>query len=77
MLRTQIQIEKDVLARLRQEAARRNCSVSALVRESIEHALQKTDLNSDIAPLRELCGKYRSGTGDLAINHDAYLENGW
>jgi predicted DNA-binding ribbon-helix-helix protein len=77
MLRTQIQLVKDVLARLRQEAARRNCSISALVRESIRHALQQTDLNSDISPLRELCGKYRSGTGDLAINHDAYLENGW
>jgi hypothetical protein len=25
----------------------------------------------------ELSGKYRSGKGDLARNHDAYLEDGW
>lgn len=62
---------------LKEEARRRSCSVSAVVRDSIRSALDKRELETAADGVMELSGKYRSGKGDLARNHDAYLADGW
>jgi len=77
MIRTQIQLEEEIFEQLRKEAARRSCSVSAFVRVSVKTALRESEREVGGSRLKELGGKYRSGLGDLARNHDAYLENGW
>jgi predicted DNA-binding ribbon-helix-helix protein len=77
MIRTQIQLDEQDFARLKQEAARRSCSVSAFVRESVKTALKASDENASLSSVREISGKYHSGKRDLSRNHDAYLEDGW
>ncbi|MGC9453045.1 MAG: hypothetical protein ACP5I4_16555 [Oceanipulchritudo sp.] len=77
MIRTQIQLEKEEYERLKREAARRSCSVSSLVRESVRSVLRESEADARAASIREIAGKYHSGKGDLAREHDAYLEDGW
>lgn len=77
MIRTQIQLDEEDFVRLRKEAARRSCSVSSFVRESVKAALNESDRSSGVSAIKKIVGKYRSGKGDLARNHDTYLENGW
>jgi predicted DNA-binding ribbon-helix-helix protein len=77
MIRTQIQLEEADFARLKKEAARRSCSVSAFVRDSVKAALHESDHAAGLSAVREIAGKYHSGKGDLSRNHDTYLENGW
>lgn len=77
MIRTQIQLEAEDFARLQKEAARRSCSVSAFVRESVKAALNDSNHAAGLSAVREIAGKYHSGKGELSRNHDTYLENGW
>jgi len=62
---------------LKEEARRRSCSVAAVVRDSIKAALAERKQEDRANRVMELSGKYRSGKGDLARNHDTYLEDGW
>jgi hypothetical protein len=77
MIRTQIQLEEADFERLKREAARRSCSVSAFVRDSVKAALFESERSAAAHSVMELAGKYNSGRGDLAENHDAYLGDGW
>jgi predicted DNA-binding ribbon-helix-helix protein len=77
MIRTQIQLEETDFERLKAEAARRGCSVAALVRESVITALEVSERKAANSAVMELAGKYRSGLKDLSQNHDTYLEDGW
>jgi len=76
MIRTQIQLEEKDFQRLKRQAARRSCSVSAFVRDSVKAALVESERESE-GSVMELAGKYRSGLAELSKNHDAYLEDGW
>lgn len=77
MIRTQIQLDEEDFARLKKEVARRSCSVSAFVRKSVKAALDESERGSGVSAINEIAGKYHSGKGDLARNHDTYTENGW
>lgn len=77
MIRTQIQLDEADFKRIKREATRRSCSVSAFVRECVTNALAKSEREADGSAVMELSGRYRSGKGDLARNHDAYLDDGW
>lgn len=77
MIRTQIQLEVGDYERLKREAARLSCSVSALVRESVKQKLSEGEAKAAQRSVMELAGKYKSGLNDLAENHDAYLDDGW
>lgn len=77
MIRTQIQLDEEDFERLKREARRRSCSVSAFVRDSVKASLVQSERGARADSVMELSGKYNSGAGDLAENHDAYLEDGW
>lgn len=77
MIRTQIQLEQADFDRLKRAAARRSCSIAAFVRESVKTALRESEGEEGGAAVRAIAGKYRSGRGDLARNHDSYLDHGW
>lgn len=77
MIRTKFQLEEADYERLKREAGRRACSVSAFVRESVRQKLAESEAESAQGSVMELAGKYRSGRKDLAENHDAYLNDGW
>jgi predicted DNA-binding ribbon-helix-helix protein len=77
MIRTQIQLEEADFERLKREARRQSCSVSAFVRASVKQKLAESEATSAQGSVMELAGKYRSGRKDLAENHDEYLSDGW
>lgn len=76
MTRTQIQLEEEDFQRLKRQAVRRSCSVSAFVRDSVKAVLIESERES-ASSVMELAGKYQSGLPDLSKNHDTYLEDGW
>lgn len=72
MRRMQVQLDEDQLAGLQSRAAASGRSVAALVREALD-AWLATDARRVERALATI-GSYRSGLGDLAENHDRYLD---
>jgi len=76
MVKTQVQLPEEDLARLRRLAAEKGVSVSELVRRGVKQVLQ-----SEAGPTREelweragkVIGKFRSGKTDIGRRHDDYL----
>ena len=75
MVRTQISLSEDQAERLRTEAAVRGISQASLMRRALDEYLARESLAARVERARSLAGAYRSGCGDLAENHDAYLED--
>ena len=75
MRRTQVQLTDDQLRRLRELAERQGRTVAEVIRESVDHYLVRARRDDDEVRARALAiaGKFRSGTGDIAENHDEYL----
>jgi len=70
MIRTQMQIDEDVYAALRQVAARQHCSIAACVREAIAEYLCKAEDGTD--DLSDIAGKFRPLPPDDVKAHDRY-----
>jgi len=77
MIRTQIQLEEETFRALQVLAKERQCSFSELVRTSVKNTLQTEDRMTLKKRGLEVAGKFRSGLGDLAKNHDTYLNDGF
>ena len=79
MVRTQVQLPEEELARLRQMAAEERVSVSELVRRGVRQVLR-----SRRRPSREelwkralkVAGEFSSGRGDISERHDDYFVEG-
>lgn len=76
MVRTQIQLTDDQVARLRRVIASENTSIAAAVREALEMWLAARE-QPDRATLKrrakEIAGMFDSGTPDLVERLDDYL----
>ncbi len=76
MRRTQIQLTEAQIAKLRELAIAQGRSVADLIRESVDRYVQ-SELPIDREELKRralaVVGRYRSGVGDLAENHDKYF----
>ena len=76
MVRTQVQLTEQQAKALRQISANTGRSMADLVREGVDLYLK-----TRLGPSREelvrramsIVGKYASGPGDVAQNHDKYL----
>jgi len=76
MVRTQILLSEEQAVALREAAARAGRSMADLVREGVDAVLSQRQLPGRSAiKHRSLAavGKFRSGTPDLATNHDTHL----
>lgn len=76
MVRTQIQLTAQQARRLRQRAAAEGQSISALIRKAVEALLTRPDAMEQAERNRRalaVVGRFSSGLGDLAENHDRYL----
>ena len=75
MVRTQVALEEDQLARLKRLAEEQSTSMAQLVRHGVELVLEEVERNRRWRRLMEAAGtcRDRSGTTDVAENHDAYL----
>jgi hypothetical protein len=78
MVRMQIQFTEEQQAELRRQARMRGISISALVREAVDHELSRRESRAE-AWARALaaigCGS--SGVADIAANHDEYLADAY
>jgi Arc/MetJ-type ribon-helix-helix transcriptional regulator len=74
VVRTQIQLTEEQARGLKALAARRGVSLAELVREGVATVLQENDEEEKWRRASSLIGRYVDSGGDVAVNHDAYLE---
>lgn len=74
LIRKQVQLTKRQAAAVRREAARRGMSEAAFIREAVERALGPSGRTPNIGRILAVAGRYNSGLGDIAVEHDRYLE---
>jgi predicted DNA-binding protein len=75
--RTQISLEKEQAERLRRLAHERGVSMSHLIREAVDRAYGpdgEESMESKWERARSAIGSFRSGEGDIARDHDRYLD---
>lgn len=60
---------------VKRQAAEMQCSISELVRQSIEEKLAKQKQEAKWAASLTVLGRYGSGLGDLSEKHDDYLND--
>ena len=80
MIRTQISLTEDQMRRLRAEARRRQVPIAAVVRDAVERMvpLDPGDRDAKFGRALAAAGRFRSGSGDVSINHDAIAgETDW
>jgi predicted transcriptional regulator len=76
MVRTQIQLSEDQVQTLKELAAERDASMAELIRQAIDSWIEAEGAMSREARVRRAkaaAGRFSSGLGDLAENHDKYL----
>jgi len=76
MVRTQIQLTERQVAVLKARAAVEGISLAELIRRLIHQVLASSPGPEPAERIRRaasVAGRFRSGTGDLGINHDKYL----
>lgn len=74
MIRTQVSFSEEQAERLRTQAAARGISQAALLRQALDAYLARDSLTTRVKRARSLAGAYRSGCGNLARDHDDYLD---
>ena len=77
MIRTQIQFDKATYLKLRTAAKESGKSISSIVRQSVDHRLDKGAKDQAWARALSSIGKFDSGLKDLAEKHDSYLADRW
>ena len=80
MIRTQIQLTDEQYNSLREHARDRGVSMAEIIREGVQLYLRQSNFASmEVRKRRalEVCGKFRSGLGDLAEEHDRYLDEAY
>ena len=76
MIRTQIQLTEEQVARLREMAHIRNESVASLIREALNTFLagNASDRGALFRHALTVVGKYKTEVDDISLDHDRYLE---
>jgi hypothetical protein len=73
MRRLQIQLTDTQFDRLLSRATRADRPMAALVRDALDAYLADEDKRRRIEQALSVVGRYRSGLGDVAENHDEYI----
>ena len=75
MIRTQIQLDEATYKQIKRIAYEQNKSVSQVVREKLDEALNKPKGKKKKLTMADFpwVGKYHSKETDISVNHDKYL----
>lgn len=79
-VRTQIQLTEEQARALKVRARNEERSMADLVRESVSEYLARRPVRSRLDLLRRanaLTSRFHSGSSDIAINHDQYLDEAY
>ena len=76
MVRTQIQLTEEQAQKLRELSAAGRESIAALIRKAVDQFIVSgnPDRSALYRQAESVIGKYKSGTDDISVNHDRYLE---
>ncbi len=76
MVRTQIQLTDEQASPLKEIAHENNESIAAIIRKALDQFLMRRWPNRRDLYRQALgaVGKYTAGAGDIAIEHDRYLD---
>ena len=74
MSRVQLQLSETQLRVLREQAAASGRPVAAVVREAIDAWISNQQRSARVERALAAIGGFHSGVGDLAENHDHYLD---
>ena len=74
MVRTQISLTEEQAARLRALAAARSVSQAWVIRRALDAYMERDELSLRLERARSAVGAYRSGCGNIARDHDDYLD---
>jgi Ribbon-helix-helix protein, copG family len=77
MERVQLQLTRDQVAALRRRADETGRSIAALVREAVQSWIAEDQRQGRVARALGVVGRFDSGLGDVAENHDAYLDEAY
>ena len=73
MIRTQISLESEQMARARREADRRGMSLAALIRKALDEFLDDEGRRARRRRAIAAVGGFRSGTAGTSVEHDEAL----
>jgi hypothetical protein len=73
MVRTQIQLTEEQVARLRRLALSRGLSIAALIREAVDRLEEDAEGDARWRRSLSVVGKYRGGSENVAEDHDEFL----
>ena len=75
MIRRQVSLTEEQMARLRREARRRGVSLAAVVRDAVDRTVpdDETARLARLARALRAAGSVASGSGDVAARHDDVL----
>jgi len=75
MERTQIQLTKEQLKKLKELSLNRNESMASLIRNAIDQFLLsgKHDISVLYRKAKSVVGKYKTTKPDISVDHDRYL----
>jgi len=76
MVRTQIQLTKEQVIKLKKMSSARHISMAKLIRQAIDQNVRYgdiVDIDERIQRAISAAGRFRSGLKDLAKKHDQYL----
>jgi metal-responsive CopG/Arc/MetJ family transcriptional regulator len=73
MIRTQVQLTEDQLKALKKLSAKEGLSLAELIRRAVDDLVRKNEAAALKEKLLGVAGKFRSGLGDLAEQHDWYF----
>jgi hypothetical protein len=75
MIRTQVSLTEDQMRRLRRAARSRHVSLAAVIRDAVDRVVPDEDdqRRDRIDALLAAAGSVASGTGLVALDHDAEL----
>ncbi len=78
MVRMQIQVTEEQARGLRRRARARNESIAAVVRDAIDRELSGDDAQAAAwARARAAVGRFHGGGGNVAEEHDRYLDEAY
>ncbi len=80
MVRTQVQLTEMQMRMLKRLATDRRVSVAELIRQSVDLFVRTAGLVDDKEQRHRalaVVGRFHSGRGDLAAEHDRYLEEAY
>lgn len=81
VVRTQIQLTEDQARHVKRVAAERGVSMATVIRQGVDLLLRSTEtaVSDDEREARAIsaAGRFRSGGGDGAVEHDRYLRDAY